>query len=58
MTVIVSFWLVPNSYSPGAMTPTEAGSVGLLKLIDLTWPSKYSLIFSTDELSGFDWEVI
>jgi hypothetical protein len=24
----------------------------------LTWPSKYSLIFSTQELSGFDWEVI
>ena len=28
-TVMVSFWLVPNSYPPGAMTPTVAGRVAV-----------------------------
>src|SRR5690606_28954681 len=36
-------WLVPNSYLPGAITPTVAGSCSPWKAIDFTLPSKYSL---------------
>src|SRR5690606_4112641 len=41
-TVITSRWLVPNSYSPGAITPTVAGSFSPWNAMDFTLPSKYS----------------
>ncbi|MNP44658.1 hypothetical protein D3C76_1385300 [compost metagenome] len=42
-TCMISRWAVPNSYSPGAITPTVAGPSAVPKAIDLTVPSKYSL---------------
>ena len=46
ITVMVSFLLVPNSYSPGLITPTVAGRLEVWKAMDLALPSKYSLTFS------------
>ena len=41
---------VPNSYSPGAITPRVAGPFVVSKAIDLTFPSKYSFV-----LNMVDW---
>src|SRR5690606_31765002 len=40
---MTSSWLVPNSYSPGAITPMVAAPAAMSKAMDLTVPSKYSL---------------
>src|SRR3990167_2668101 len=40
---MTSSWLVPNSYSPAAITPMVAGPSAMPKAMDLTVPSKYSL---------------
>src|SRR3990167_4214869 len=45
-TVMTSFCEVEKVYSPGAITPTVAGRVAVLKPMDLTLPSKYSFTFS------------
>src|SRR5690606_5709845 len=42
-TFMISLRLVPNSYSPGAITPRVAGHSACSKAMDLTLPSKYSL---------------
>ncbi len=42
-TCMISSWLVPNSYSPAAITPMVAGPAVMSKAMDLTVPSKYSL---------------
>jgi hypothetical protein len=46
MTVIISTVDVPNSYSPGAMTPTVAGDLAVLKAMDFTLPPKYSFVLN------------
>jgi len=43
---------VPNSYSPGAITPIVAGPSAVVKAIDFTLPSKYSLVLNM--VHGFD----
>src|SRR3990167_11532656 len=45
-TVMTSFCEVEKVYSPGAITPTVAGRVAVLKPMDFTLPSKYSFTFS------------
>ncbi|MCY1444956.1 hypothetical protein D9M71_614500 [compost metagenome] len=42
-TCMTSALAVPNSYSPGAITPTVAGPSLISKPMDLTVPLKYSL---------------
>ena len=46
VTVMYSVVAVPNSYSPGAITPMVAGPSGVLNAIDFTFPSKYSLVLN------------
>jgi hypothetical protein len=46
MTVIISTVDVPNSYSPGAMTPTVAGHWLVSKAMDFTLPLKYSFVLN------------